>query len=603
MVNLRVSMLFTLIISYSIWAETLPQIPDVQKFLSPLNSPCIGCSEGNANSVDPLCEDLYKVACEDKQEAIKKEYEELELLPRKAILDLRNDEAKRLGYIDFKDLLIKRMDKADIPLSKYISDTDWKKILSGELNDLDDIGTIFSHPCIEKIKALNLEYDAKLTEISEKEASSLYKKLMTTLDETRNKTFAFLAEQNNFQEFYDKFIKERCQAIKNTNRYTQESNKEFREICSPSGISKIRREASDAYRSDSNTERDAFIKKYGFYELVDVDKPSSELAIVVKALANAQEFCSPYQEVDNERWKTAIVLEFGMMNMTKPFIDSLLGTFYNQNKKGKVFEDFKMIKGLVKKSLSQIVSDSKKLEKISKEYDVMELRWFDPPSDDKYKKYANIDQLYIDKPLIELSSDSLYKFLGDTSLSSFLELNANYAGNETYGELKSLERVEMMPLYFLLYDRYRYKLLGTLAHELFHKVGPKMALINGHDISEDTKSLVECLEESGSIKISQDQKGEAFSDYLAAEVLAEFMMNLSSSERRALAISVAEKFCLFDQNTNKDFSFDLTADHPVNILRVNGIFGAQPSFRKALGCQGESKKYKSCYLPSHKEKK
>jgi hypothetical protein len=49
---------------------------------------------------------------------------------------------------------------------------------------------------------------------------------------------------------------------------------------------------------------------------------------------------------------------------------------------------------------------------------------------------------------------------------------------------------------------------------------------------------------------------------------------------------------------DEEMSLSLKDTHPESILRISGIFGANKSLRKAMSCEGEAKKFRTCSLES-----
>lgn len=100
----------------------------------------------------------------------------------------------------------------------------------------------------------------------------------------------------------------------------------------------------------------------------------------------------------------------------------------------------------------------------------------------------------------------------------------------------------------------------------------------------------------GYIKLEDNQGDETMSDYFSSEVLARQIQKLPAEKRKQAVMSSMKAYCMFDDTSNRQHSISCKGNHPENSLRVSGIFGANPSIRKILGCEKDSPKYKTCGL-------
>jgi hypothetical protein len=97
----------------------------------------------------------------------------------------------------------------------------------------------------------------------------------------------------------------------------------------------------------------------------------------------------------------------------------------------------------------------------------------------------------------------------------------------------------------------------------------------------------------------EQQKGETISDLYAAEINAAIMAKMSTdAEKIKFLVDSVAGYCEFVNGENNEFSSDPKKTHPASALRIGGIFGANSSIRAVLGCQGDSKKFKTCGIDS-----
>lgn len=242
------------------------------------------------------------------------------------------------------------------------------------------------------------------------------------------------------------------------------------------------------------------------------------------------------------------------------------------------------------------MKDPKKKSKIINDYDSLKLAWMEKPPESAYSKKGNV--LVLDEAKAPPSQaqmftiDAFFAF-SDASLSFFTTINANYMPQVQLGKIRVAERVNMMPALIRLGEELPYSLLGIIAHEAGHKIGPEVAEINGYDLKGAYADLLACYKDKKSINLRKDQGDEAIADYISSEVLARQISRLPAEKRQDALITAMTDFCLFEA---LDSGINCRGVHPENSLRISGIFGANPNLRKAVGCQGDSPSFKSCGL-------
>jgi hypothetical protein len=182
------------------------------------------------------------------------------------------------------------------------------------------------------------------------------------------------------------------------------------------------------------------------------------------------------------------------------------------------------------------------------------------------------------------------------SLSFFTQLNAFYTPQVQFGKMKMEEQVNMMPAFVYNLDKNPYAFLSVVAHEAGHKIGPMVSKINGYDLEPEYRELLNCYKDNKSIKLEEHQKDETIADYISSEVLARQIQKLPAEKRKQALMSSMEDFCIFDDYGNHNHSISCKGSHPENSLRVGGVYGANPSIRKIMGCEKDSPKFKSCGL-------
>ncbi len=153
-----------------------------------------------------------------------------------------------------------------------------------------------------------------------------------------------------------------------------------------------------------------------------------------------------------------------------------------------------------------------------------------------------------------------------------------------------------MPAFLWMLDNNSDGVLGVLAHEVGHQIGPEMSVINGHDLRGIHLSTLQCLSQPDSIYMQKNQADESIADMIAAEVLAQIANRTDTLEEKINLIqSGVQSYCVMDMLEQREFGSRTRGNvHPNPLLRVGGLFGGNASIRNTLGCNNESKSYKTC---------
>jgi hypothetical protein len=275
---------------------------------------------------------------------------------------------------------------------------------------------------------------------------------------------------------------------------------------------------------------------------------------------------------------------------TKYFIEEMVDTFYPQSKKESFVQDLNLVKIKMASFFTQSFNKNnpnlnKSLDSLSK----VQFGWLEKPKSNEY----TIDE----KMNTEVHTNGVYRFvdkieeLKQSNLSSFTTINAFYMPSYILGEVKSVENVNILPLLMSLRDDYYWSYLAVLAHEVGHRFDPNVSRASGYDLTNIYKELMSCWKKKDSILLISDQKGEAVSDFLAANVMALISQDHTQEEKEKVLKGTAEMDCLLAfPSTAPNFS----NAHPNVILRSSGILGATPAYREALSCVGQSSRFITC---------
>jgi len=303
--------------------------------------------------------------------------------------------------------------------------------------------------------------------------------------------------------------------------------------------------------------------------------------------------CMAYEEaVLNAARKTANeFLETAAKS--KPAVEALVASVYTDDRLKKTNAIFNQARHDLQDLVQGIVTNGPQRAAITEGYDHLKFLWTTAPPESMYSKNPE-GVLVLDENKIGLNSgaESLESFF-DPSLSFFQTMNADYMPAMKIGtSYVSGERVNVMPEIMTLIDDHPYLVFEVIGHEEGHKIGKDMSLINGYDLSKVLDPLLDCYRSDTSIRLQPGQEDETLADYFAAELVARAASKLPPEKRTAAILSAMEGYCYFDEE--KTFTFN--ESHPMPYLRVAGIFGANPSIRRVLGCQGEAAHFQSCGL-------
>ncbi len=157
----------------------------------------------------------------------------------------------------------------------------------------------------------------------------------------------------------------------------------------------------------------------------------------------------------------------------------------------------------------------------------------------------------------------------------------------------------MLPMILEYAESNPWALLEVVAHEAAHQIGPNLSLINGYKIRNKYSEVLACYSGGDSLALKSGQEDETLADYISAEVISSLVSQMPVSKRAKAIYSaqqfscMAESWGIYEFSTNKK---EFEATHPTMRLRIAGIFGANPRIREHLGCEQESKMFRSCSM-------
>ena len=383
----------------------------------------------------------------------------------------------------------------------------------------------------------------------------------------------------------------------NPKEYSHEKNKKAVEICK--NLSSIKHQAVKIYKMEGSPsyseETKQFVENYFLPPLYRSSDKSHDTNSQVKFEIQRTEierlnyFCANYPML-NTAYNVRNKLEEDI-SRSKTTIDHLIDTFYTEDRRKVLNRMFHSANSDIQDLLSVLVKDATEKGKIQESYDSFDFLWLEKPEDKAYHRKEGFSLLDIDSLP---PNDPRFAF-GDRNLSFFKEINAHYLPS-IFTESDKEDKIVVGPLFFGMLDRNPFAFFSVLAHEAGHKINVTSAKINDSHFLSEYQDLLACYKDKKSIGMQQKQADEALSDYISSEVLARQIAKLPQEKRREAVLSAVESFCIVDSEENNRYHFSVGKPHPQTSFRISGIYGANPSIRRILGCQGDSPFFKTCGL-------
>lgn len=586
---------------------------------------CLLCNTQNSkeakksSAVSP-CEDLYSAACLDGQGNSKYQgkYKALTDDLGGNIKEAKEKAAKKAGHDSTSETILKAIEAEGIQIKPEMRAQVAKSMMGGpEMMYLPNMNSkdYYVKP-VECTKAV-IEVTSKpyynVTDPAELE------RIIAAANELKNKYEVDISKLHarDISTFMAAEYGAKCGSLQFSltsaaaMQAKREENEELIKACQ--NAEQVKRKAIDLYRLEGTdkyqAQAEAFVREHKLPELkfqqVAVPPPAGApvksaeeqklealRSKVYTASNSALMVCASLSSFTDGAARNAAIKAQQSITKSRATIEHLIDSTYTDSRKVKAETLFRGAKKDIQDVIAQVVKDPQKKAEILDGYDNLGLYWMEKPKADQYKK--DITGLEVlDEEKFELMDQRLMVF-SDPSLSYFGQPNAFYMPQMSFGKMKSEEKVTMMPAFLREIDNNPAQFLAVAAHEAGHKIGPMVSKMNGYDLSPEYSSLLACYSDRDSIKMSQAQKDETISDYFSSEVLARQVAKLPADEREEKLLASMGAFCTFSDAT--PHAVNCKGVHPDPILRVGGIYGANPSIRKVLGCKEDSGRYKSCGL-------
>jgi hypothetical protein len=585
---------------------------------------CLACrfpmsNESSKAGQTDACDDLFGSACLGSggklkyQDASKKLPEELS----KPIREARNKTAQAMGFKDIDDAVKTKLKEAGIVLKDPPDPEAWKGLI-GEADasaySSDNAKNLYAsvEQCDKDLKELKAVLYYSITDATPlKELVGKYESFQARYKEQSIKLYS-----KDLPNFISSHIGKKCSTLKsNPSNYKTEENKEITQSCG--NISQIKRRAVELFRAEGTDGYDKLAEQFVAENMLPEAKyysppytpatppttPPPEKTEVEKLRdkvsgmnSSISRYCYDFSSNTKNAAKKVVADLMKQVSKSKTTVDGVIDSFYSKDREKLANEIYRIAKSDIQDLTRSFVKDPQKRGDILDGYDNLKLYWMKKPDDSAYTKDKD-GRLVLDEDKVSPNpTDQTSSVFFDPNLSFFTTLNAFYTPSVSYGKVKGDEQVNMMPAFVSMLDKNPYAFLTTVAHESGHKIGQMVSKINGYDLSSEYKDLLACYKDNKSIKLEDNQADETLADYFSSEVLARQIQKLPQDKRKQAMMSSMEGYCIFDDSRNHQQSISCKGDHPESSLRVSGIFGANPSIRKILGCEKDSPKFKTCGL-------
>lgn len=157
---------------------------------------------------------------------------------------------------------------------------------------------------------------------------------------------------------------------------------------------------------------------------------------------------------------------------------------------------------------------------------------------------------------------------------------------------------------YILAARSRFNIINTLAHELAHAIDP-CEILDAHLSFPAYDRLTACFLKTKLIATpknrsecgAHDQLSEAFADWVATQIVSEYLSQFATEFRGAQIVNAARNSVrdLCDDEEEPQDPSDLEF-HPSARVRIEKIFGAHPTIRHLLGCEPDETPPPYCFF-------
>lgn len=586
------------------------------------NSTCLTCDDKNKavqsqSRDDAFCEDLFSAACltsDEKNKGDEKSKNNDAQYHYEIMDKTRNAVAKQMGFTNFEKLLKQKLQQEGLVLSKPLNQKEWESLKGKrEDSDTDQSGISESKKLFEiqeKCESDSNRLENSTTTNTESQIQTLDQQIQYFQEATIN----LLAK--DIPSFY-RNLESTCEILKRSpSYYKEEDNQLAAAKCKV--LPKLKLEAIDLFRQEGSDDYIANVQKYvreNFLpDLVNNRESSSNHKdnvesdslrlnrILVKKRDNLADLC---YKIDTASHRVATLTYEKTMKaifLSKPAIDTMIDEYYSQDNVVAINALLENTKNDTKNLLEKMLSNPTLSQKIAKEYDNLKLELLSKPAAAVYST-GEKNLLVLDQEKSknnESISDriNLFDVFSDPSLSFFSMKNAYFAPTIAVGSTSRTEHMVIMPAFIKDIGSNSFGVQAVMAHELAHKIDPDVSRLYKNNLSVIHDSLMACYKDKTSIRMQIGQEGEVFSDYFSSEIVALNLQRLPSEIRKNALVGYMKPFCSFE---NEAMGLHCMEEHPETSLRVSGIFGANPNVRKAIGCNSEASKYKSCGLEVLKE--
>ncbi len=340
-------------------------------------------------------------------------------------------------------------------------------------------------------------------------------------------------------------------------------------------------------RNDEN--RNRWVYEKDFQNTFEEDKQSFEFFLY-------RTYCNKRNELISQHVNESIEKTFSKMSLSRPVVEAVTEYFYSDKNKALQNEIFNSTKTLelevLKTKVLPHIKDAQKRSKVLKRFENASLGIPPDPNKLSWEKGVLPGVESLDLDALDMF-EVYYSQFEDPKLRGLTQINAFYIPEVP--ELSSVsKKVFIFPGTVNLFSDRKEALTEILAHEIGHSVDPNSLRQSGIDVRDDYKTLMECLASKESVSARKDQMGECFADWMATEVLALKILKTPKENRLNLINEMISFHCFASRSAD---IFERANDdvHLSSIRRLNGILGAHPVIREALGCPVNGT-YKYCEM-------
>lgn len=272
------------------------------------------------------------------------------------------------------------------------------------------------------------------------------------------------------------------------------------------------------------------------------------------------------------------------LSLSRPVVESVTNFLYSPDQRRNLKTEFdaskREVESIIHEQLYPGVRSAATKARLDKAFSQLDIYLPLDPSRLPWKKDPEGGFEYIDFSKLPVGEHHYNNFL-DPTLESFRKINAFYQPDNHQKGARLPNKVVILPGLMMAFADQMMTIRRTVMHELGHHFGPEVSKDANSDVSAAWKKLLDCYAGANSIRMQPEQSDEVVADWISTEAIARAISLRPETERKFAAEQAFAGLCNYYLTDSVAIPGDT---HPAMRRRINGILGAHPAIRTALGC-------------------